>query len=131
MNSIINIIENMTNSSGTNPTSEADINEAEKRLGTSFADEYIAYTAKYGAVFVNGIELTGVVKSNRLNVVHVTLEERARDSSFPRDMYVIENVGIDGILILQNSAGEVFEKLPFQKPVKKFDSLADYITSVN
>ena len=42
-------------------------------------------------------------------------------------MYVVENLGIDGILILQNERGEVFEISPNTKPKKIYNSLADYL----
>lgn len=45
-------------------------------------------------------------------------------------MYVIENTGIDGILMLQNEKGEIFEVSPNSEPVKKFNSLAEYLQAL-
>ena len=42
-------------------------------------------------------------------------------------MYVIENTGVDGILILQNAKSEIFNIMPNAKPEKKFNSLAEYL----
>lgn len=75
--------------------------EAEKRLGLCFADDYREYVSAYGIVSGKGIELTGIVCGKRLNVADVTLQERKLSDEFPKDMYVIENLGIDGLLLLQ------------------------------
>jgi hypothetical protein len=99
----------------------------EQRLGLTFAEEYRTYLEKYGVISARHLELTGIIGSKRLNVADVTLAERQRNQ-LPQDMYVIEDTGIEGILILQNSAGEIFEWQ--NKQIKKlFDDLSYYLLS--
>lgn len=130
MSSIINVIEKLQNLRWLVPLSEKDINDAEKVLCLRFADEYRIYTKKFGAISANGIELTGVVSTPRLNVVDVTTSEKNLNQNIPDDMYVIENTGIEGILMLQNARGEIFSIFPASKPVKKFNSLAEYLQNI-
>ena len=124
---IINIIKNLKGLRTLPPLSEQTIDAAEIKLGLKFADDYKSYTKQFGAVSANGRELTGVVDVPRLNVVNVTEAERRLNNNIPDDMYVIENTGVDGILILQNAVGEIFNIMPNAKPEKKFNSLAEYL----
>jgi len=128
--SIIKIIENLTGLRSLPPLSEQDIDNAEKTLGLRFANEYRIYTKKFGAISANGIELTGVVTATRLNVVNVTTSEKKLNPNIPNDMYVIENTGIDGTLMLQNVQGEVFSISPNSKPIKKFNNIAEYLQNI-
>lgn len=127
MYSIIEVIENLQGLRSLPPMSEKDIENAEKTLGLRFADEYRNYTKKFGAISANGIEITGVVSAPRLNVVNVTTSEKHLNDNIPDDMYVIENTGIEGVLMLQNDKGEIFSIAPNSKPEKKFNSLAKYL----
>lgn len=125
--SIIKIIEGLPGLRSLTPMTEQDIDDAEKTLGLNFADEYRTYTKKFGAISANGFELTGVVSAPRLNVVNVTTSEKSLNDNIPDDMYVVENTGIEGVLMLQNNKGEIFSIAPNSKPEKKFDSLAAYL----
>ncbi|MEG1331841.1 MAG: SMI1/KNR4 family protein [Eubacterium sp.] len=127
MSTIIECIGKLKNLSYLEPVSMTQINDAESNLGLTFSEEYKAYIGKYGCISAKGIELTGICPSKRLNVIDVTNNERKIDTEFPKDMYVIENIAIDGILLLQNKQGEVFEKCIGEKPVKKYGSIAEYI----
>lgn len=101
---------------------------AEKKMGITFAPDYIEYLEKYALMSAKHIELTGITESKRLNVTDVTLSAREADQ-IPQDMYVIEDTAIEGILILQNGKGEIFE---FQNDhvEKIYDSLSDYLLSL-
>jgi hypothetical protein len=104
------------------------ITAAEQSLGLSFAKDYKEYLEKYGLISARHIELTGITDSKRLNVVEVTQAQRM-SNKFPLDMYVIEDTGIEGVIILQNGAGEVFE-LQNRNQIKKiYGSLSDYLLS--
>ena len=46
-------------------------------------------------------------------------------------MYVIANIAIDGILMLQKSDGGIYELHPNAKPIKKYNSLAEYLASMH
>ena len=130
MCSIVKVIENLPGLRSLSPMSEQDIDNAEKSLGVRFAEEYRIYTKKFGAISANGFELTGVVNASRLNVVNVTTSERNLNQNISNNMYVIENTGIDGILMLQNNKGEIFEITPNSKPSKKFSSLVEYLQAL-
>lgn len=106
---------------------ESDIVQSEKQLALKFADEYREYTSEFGAVAFNSHELTGVVDSKYLNVVSMTKTQWAINPQVPHTMYVIENAGIDGIIIWQDEAGTIYLSAPNTKPKKIAASLAEYV----
>ena len=74
-----------------------------------------------------GIELSGIAKSEHRNVVSLTKKERELNSKVPYNMYVIENTGVDGIIIWQDTNGTVYQTQPNIAPRPIAASLADYI----
>ena len=80
-----------------------------------------------GAIIADGIELTGIAKSEYRNVVSVTKKERILNPKVPDTMYVIENTCIDGIIIWQDTEGYIYQTKPNLEPKKIADSLADYV----
>lgn len=112
------------------PASPDAIEAAERSLGLSFAPDYSAYVRQYGAISACGIELTGVTTSSRLNVVSVTNKERPMNENIPSNMYVVEAVSREGLLILQDSKGTIYSVAPHGEPCKIFDSLTAYVNSV-
>lgn len=109
------------------PASPESVAEAEQSLGLQFASDYKYYVQRFGAISACGIELTGVTTSRRLNVVSVTKRNRAMNGNIPPNMYVIEDMAIDGLLILQDATGAVYSAPPHALPRKLFDSLTDYV----
>ena len=107
--------------------SPEQIVQAEKQLGLSFAQEYREYLSSYGIAAYDGHELTGITKSDRLNVVTVTKEAKARYVSIPADYYVIEQVGVEELVIWQSGTGEIYGCAPNYKLEKICDSLGAYI----
>ena len=103
------------------------IADAEKALTLRFADDYREYLLSFGIASSDGHEFTGICNSKRLNVVDVTLAEKSITPSIPNDWYVLEEAGFDGIIIWQNSIGEVFQTLPGREAVKLADSICDYL----
>lgn len=85
------------------------IEKAEKSLNTIFSKEYKEYLEKYGVAAVDGHELTGLCKIERVNVVNVTEEQRKYNSGIDRSWYVIEETHIDGIVIWQDPDGRVYQ----------------------
>lgn len=127
---LITIMSNLEDFCSMKPATEAEVIAAENELGLKFADDYKEYVLQYGAISASGIELTGVTTAKRLDVVAVTKTEREL-GTIPPDMYVIENVAIEGIVMLQNAAGEVFSTAP-NEPLKRVcNSLTEYINRVN
>lgn len=131
MKDIIRIISNLEDMRFIKPTSMEQIIEAEKELGVSFADDYTKYVEKYGVISARGIELTGVTTHERLSVVSVTKKERNMNSNIPANMYVIENIAIDGIIALQDETGKVYTITPNGTPKLSYNSLSEYVEKSN
>lgn len=106
------------------------IESAELKLNLKFASEYKEFVKYVGALVYKGNELCGVVPYPSLDVVENTICARKYDMAFPQAMYVISTLHIDGILILQNAKGEIFQYSPRQYTNKIFNSLAEYIESL-
>lgn len=126
-NDIIKVIDNLTGMRHLSAAEKIDIITAEADLELNFAEDYKKYVSTYGLITANGIEITGVCKSPRLNVVNATLQEREMNPDIPGDMYVIESTGFEGMIILQDADGFIYSVVPNRKPEKIFDSLADYL----
>ena len=131
MKDIIQIISNLEDMRFIKPASTEQIIEAQKELGVDFAEDYIKYVEKYGVISARGIELTGVTSHERLSVVCVTNKERSLNLNIPANMYVIENIAIDGIVALQDEMGKVYTVAPNEKPQLVFNSLAEYVENSN
>lgn len=127
MTKIINAIENLEDMRFIEPATTEQICEAQNKLGLTFADEYKQYILTYGVVSAKSIELTGISNVKRLDVVNVTEEERKFNSKMPDDAYVIANVGIDGIIIIQDCDGKIYSLMPNEEPEFICDSLTEYI----
>ena len=107
--------------------SEESIIEAETQLGVMFSDEYKTYISAFGTASMQGHEFTGICKSPRLNVVDVTQSERKDHPDISNDLYVIEQLNIDGIIIWQTQSGEVFQTARGGKPQVIAASLSAYL----
>lgn len=129
MNDIINIIRGMPDFIGGKGESEIDIENAEKILSLIFAKDFHTYLLEIGLACFDGHELTGICAYPRLNVVDVTLNERAKNPDIPKEWYVIELANIDGIVIWQNQQGEVYQTQPNYECIKIAHSIAEYLTN--
>ena len=99
------------------PASPETVNDVEQSLGLQFAADYKAYVQRFGAISACGIELTGVTTSRRLDVVAVTKKSRAMNSNIPPHMYVVEDMAIDGLLILpERHRRRLFRSAPRGSP---------------
>ena len=83
--------------------------EAEKKMGIRFSPDYRNYLMEYGVVSFGSHEWMGLGGAPYLDVVEETLAERERNQRFPKDCYIVENLGIDGVFILQNEEGMVYQ----------------------
>lgn len=131
MKDIIQIISNLEDMRFIKPASMEEIIEAEKELGVNFADDYTEYVGKYGVISARGIELTGVTTHERLSVVAVTKKERNMNFNIPSNMYVIENIAIDGIVALQDETGKVYIIAANGTPKLLYNSLSEYVEKSN
>lgn len=109
--------------------SEEDIAFAEQQLNLKFSKDYRSYLKEFGAASADAHEYTGIKKSKRLNVVDVTIEEKRRNTLVPHGLYVVERLGIDGIVIWQSEDGTIYQTAWGEKPEAIFGSLADYVNS--
>lgn len=129
MSKIVDLINSLPDMLPLRPATEVQITDAELQLRVRFADEYKEYLKAFGAIMANGIELTGIAKAEYRNVVSITKQERELNSKVPNTMYVIENTGVDGIIIWQDSLGNVYRTMPDIEPEMIASSLYEYITN--
>jgi len=130
MSAFTDKLSNMKAFRSRTPASAEQIKEAENALGLKFAKEYKEYLSDFGCASIYGHEFTGICKSSRLNVVDVTISERANNPDVPNDWYVIEQANIDGIVIWQNQKGEIFQTQPYCDSIKIANSIVEYITLI-
>ncbi len=129
MKKIIEVINNLPDLLPLKPASDTKITDAELQLRVSFAEEYKDYLSEYGAIMADGIELSGIAKAEHRNVVALTKKEREINPKVPNTMYVIENTCVDGIIIWQDTKGNIYQTQPDMEPKKIADSMAEYILS--
>ena len=125
-----NIVETLREKGGfcsLSGATEEEICAAEQALGLTFAEQYRDYLKAFGLASFQGHELTGIIKSQRLNVVAQTNLAKEANSHIPDDFYAIEIANIDGIIIWQKSTGEIFETIYDDAPSQICKSLSDYI----
>lgn len=127
MKRIIKILKKQKNFIHGDGASEQDIMEAEKKLSLFFADEYKEYLRTYGVVSYIGTELTGISQNPATNVVNVTAEKKGYNNNVSGDYYVIEDVGLDDIIIWQNESGRIYQTVGEGKPKEIASSLSEYI----
>lgn len=128
MINIVDALKDIPGYIGSNGRTEEEISEAERKLGIPFAKDYRAYLKEIGLACFDGHEFTGLTKTARLNVVSVTKEQRQYFDKAALLWYVIEEVGIDGIIIWQSSNGTVYATAPNSGAKKIANSLSEYIS---
>ena len=124
---ISTVIRSLPDFIGSNGRSEEEILECEKQLGLRFAEDYREYLEQVGLTCFNGRELTGICKEKRLNVVAVTMSEREQNESIPPDFYVIEETGLDGVVVWQSSEGTIYATIPGALPQRICESFTAYL----
>ena len=130
MKDIAEILKNKSGFDSFGKANNDEIKEAEKSLNLKFAEEFKKYLTEFGVAEIDGHEFTGIFKSKRLNVVDVTKKNKDKYNDINDDMYVIEELNIDNIVILQDSKGTIFESASNSKPKKIFNSFAEYVESL-
>lgn len=126
---IVDVIRKLPDLLPLKPATDSQISDAESKLKVSFADDYKAYLKEFGAIMADGIELSGIAKSEHRSVVSLTEQERALNTNVSHTMYVIENTCVDGIIIWQDTKGKIYQTKPESRPKKIADSLVEYIES--
>ena len=128
MKNIIDVLRSMPDFIGSNGRSKEEIELAETMLEVAFARDYRNYLEEIGLACFDGHELTGLTKTDRLNVVTVTMEQRERFGKIASTWYVIEEANIYRIVIWQDTEGFVYEAASNAKVKKVADSLSEYFT---
>ena len=129
MSNIVQVIKSLPQLLPLKAATKNEITDAELQLKVSFSDEYKEYLSEFGAIMADGIELSGIAKSKHRNVVSLTKQEKELNPDVPRSMYVVENAGVDGIIIWQDSSGKIFSSSPNKAPKQIATSLVEYIKS--
>lgn len=119
-------MKNLKNFRFVAPVDEATVTSAETNLDVRFADDYKQYLLHYGVASCFGHELTGLGSTPRLDVVEKTLTMRELNEAVG-NLYVIEDVGLDGIVVWQSSEGAVFQTANGSMPMRCAKSLMDYL----
>lgn len=127
MGNIVKTIKQIGLFTKESPVSDADVLCAETELGVKFADDYREYVMHYGAIRICGLELTGITSKEHNDVVSVTEYEKTYNKNISSGMYVIERMGVDSIVILQDSSGNIYINSPRHETKKIFDSLSEYL----
>lgn len=125
--SIVNVLKSKESLLAGKGASNDQVVKAEKDLGVSFAKDYKSYLLAYGIAAFDGQELTGITKTERLNVVSATFAARDEYENLPKDLYVIENTGVEGITVLQSPSGDIYTCDTNSKIEKLCDSLVDFV----
>lgn len=128
-NELLEYIRSLDKLKSTGSVTSSDVKSAEKDLGLKFANDYVDYVKEFGSIIADGIELTGICKTKSRHVVNATRSEWDLNTNIPHDMYVVEKLGIEGIIILQDSNGSVYEVSPNKKPKRIYSNLLYYIRS--
>lgn len=129
MSKIIDVISGLKNLLPLKPATTEMIEDIEIELALPLAEEYKEYLLKYGAIIADNVELTGVAKSKNRDVVQVTQREWTANSKIKHNLYVVENIGIEGIIIWQDGSGKIFESRPNNAAKQIANSLAEYLES--
>ena len=123
---VIDKIKNIPSVTFVGLTMESDILDAEIKLGLEFPQEYLNYLRTFGSIELCGHELTGLGVEGKLNVVTATDMERSINKYMPKDMFVLENIDIKGVVIVMDTDGSVY-LLQHEALRKVSNSLSEYL----
>lgn len=125
---IVEFINSLEDADTLGELDEKKVESAEKELGIKFAEDYRNYLLNFSYLSFEGVELTGIVDNSAFNVVDITKKER-EENNLDFKYYVISELGIDSILILQDEDGFIYEREFRKEPKKIFNNLIDYLKS--
>lgn len=125
--SFVDFLRNKTGFIGSSGRTKEEILQAEEELCIRFAAEYHEYLERIGLASVEEHELTGLTKDIRLDVVAVTKEYRTLYGLDTVSWYVVEDIGIDGLVIWQDEKETIYQTSFSVEPVKIAESLEEYL----
>ena len=129
MDTFINYIKGLSGTHFTGPVSQGIIIKSESSLGVKFSAEYSAFLRNFGNMLYKHNEILGLNADHFDDCVSWTLEAREEDETIPTNMYVISTAGIDGVLYLQDTKGQIYQHLPYNECTIKANSLEEFIKS--
>lgn len=103
---------------------------AEKSLGVRFSEEYRNYVMEYGAISFGPNEFTGLAVDDYIDVVTVTKREKELNQAFPKNSIVIQNLGIEGIIIIQDEDGTIYQMDESGKKKFAANGFVDYLKTI-
>lgn len=106
------------------------ITQAEKILGVEFAEEFVEYAQKFGAMELDNVEYCGIVDFRNVSTI-VRTQSMREFPDFPMDCYVIESLGIDNIVIVQKADGKVYQYAPGEDLEYVANSFGEYLLCEN
>lgn len=106
--------------------SEEQIERAEKKLSLRFSKEYKEYVKEFGMISFYGTEWSGLNIDGYFNVVNMTEDEKALNEVFPEKYFAIENLAVDGIIIISNEEGKIYS-IQYDKKELICNSLSEYL----
>lgn len=127
MKNIIDILKNKKGFESFGNATNEQIKKIEEKLDLKFAKDYKIYLSEFGAAEIEGHEFTGIINSKRLNVLDVTQKIKKNNENIKENMYVIEELNIDNIAILQDVTGKIYEVNLCSEPKKINNSFIEYI----
>ncbi|RLL43929.1 hypothetical protein D8M04_13580 [Oceanobacillus piezotolerans] len=85
------------------------VEQAESKLSFTMPIDYKELLLNYGAISVGSHEIAALGVNGYLNVVELTLKERALAKNQLDNYIVIENLATEGLLIVLDEEGQVYE----------------------
>lgn len=114
------------------PASDETIEKAEKELNLKFANDYREYVSAFGAIWSEKITVSGIIDGDKdFGVVELTNRLRPLYSpQTPHSFYVIEDVGVDGLVIWQDKNSAIYQSIPGSEPFRIHDNLSGFLEYV-
>lgn len=108
MDNIVDKIKTISKLYHASGCSADQIDDAQKLLNLTFPEDYVNYVKEYGAISFYRTEWSGLNVTGYLNVVENTIQERKLNPDFPDDCFVIENLGIDGKIVVEDEKAQIY-----------------------
>lgn len=129
MSKLLETMQAKENYHGFVAATKEQIDEAQEKLGLTFASDYREYLSSAGVASFGGHELTGVCPSKRLDVVSVTKNNRKITCGINAAWYVLEELNIDQVTIWQDADSSIYCVAPHGKPVRIAKNIIEYINT--
>jgi len=130
MENIISIIKKLPEMESFAPVNNETIKIVEEKLNVKFAEDYKEYLLTFGAVCSDIIGISGICDESYMNVLDLTLDAKSVNEQVPQNFYVIEDVGVDGLVIWQDETGAIYQSIPNRPPENIYNTLSEYLEYV-